>query len=142
MFDLPDKIALVTGASGGIGAEIAKALHAQGATVVLHGTRAKKLESLRAELGDRAFVVTANLADRDAVAGLIDTASAAAGGPIAILVNNAGITRDAMLHKMSKDMWDNSSLEDRGGVRLPVFRAAGMRTKVTTLRILRYPYGP
>ena len=55
MFDLQDKIALVTGASGGIGAEIAKALHAQGATVVLHGTRAEKLESLKAELGERAM---------------------------------------------------------------------------------------
>ena len=72
MFDLQDKIALVTGASGGIGAEITKALHAQGATVVLHGTRAEKLESLKEELGGRAFVVTANLADRDAVAGLIE----------------------------------------------------------------------
>ena len=92
MFDLQDKIALVTGASGGIGAEIATALHAQGATVVLHGTRVEKLKSLKAALGERAFVVTANLADRVAVAGLIDAASAAAGGPIAILVNNAGIT--------------------------------------------------
>ena len=61
MFDLHGKIALVTGASGGIGAEIAKALHAQGATVVLHGTRAEKLESLKLELGERAFVVTANV---------------------------------------------------------------------------------
>ena len=56
MFDLQDKIALVTGASGGIGAEIAKALHAQGATGVLHGTRAEKLEALKVELGDRVFV--------------------------------------------------------------------------------------
>mgnify|MGYP000663063470 CR=1 FL=1 len=107
MFDLQDKIALVTGASGGIGAEIAKALHAQGATVVLHGTRAEKLESLKAELGERAFVVTANLADRDAVAGLIDAASTAAGGPIAILVNNAGITRDGLLMRMKDQDWDD-----------------------------------
>ena len=107
MFDLQDKIALVTGASGGIGAEIAKALHAQGATVVLHGTRAEKLESLKAELGERAFVVTANLADRDAVAGLIDAASTAAGGPIAILVNNAGITRDGLLMRMKDEDWDD-----------------------------------
>jgi len=107
MFDLQDKIALVTGASGGIGAEIAKALHAQGATVVLHGTRAEKLESLKAELGERTFVVTANLADRDAVAGLIDAASTAAGGPIAILVNNAGITRDGLLMRMKDEDWDD-----------------------------------
>ena len=107
MFDLQDKIALVTGASGGIGVEIAKALHAQGATVVLHGTRAEKLESLKAELGERTFVVTANLADRDAVAGLIDAASTAAGGPIAILVNNAGITRDGLLMRMKDEDWDD-----------------------------------
>jgi len=107
MFDLQDKIALVTGASGGIGAEIAKALHARGATVVLHGTRAEKLESLKAELGERAFVVTANLADRDAVAGLIDAASTAAGGPIVILVNNAGITRDGLLMRMKDEDWDD-----------------------------------
>ena len=100
MFNLQDKIALVTGASGGIGAEIAEALHTQGAKVVLHGTRAEKLESLKAKLGDRAFVVTANLGDRDEVAGLIDAASTAAGGPIAILVNNAGITRDGLLMRM------------------------------------------
>ena len=107
MFDLQDKIALVTGASGGIGAKIAEALHAQGATVVLHGTRAEKLESLKAALGERAFVVTANLADRDAVAGLIDAASTAAGGPIAILVNNAGITRDGLLMRIRDEDWDD-----------------------------------
>ena len=106
MFNLQDKIALVTGASGGIGAEIAKALHTQGAKVVLHGTRAEKLESLKAKLGDRAFVVTANLADRDEVAGVIDAASTAAGGPIAILVNNAGITRDGLLMRMKDEDWD------------------------------------
>ena len=107
MFDLQDKIALVTGASGGIGAEIAKALHAQGATVVLHGTRIEKLESLKVELGDRVFVVTANLVNRDAAAGLIDRASKAAGGPITILVNNAGITRDNILMRMKNDEWDS-----------------------------------
>ena len=107
MFDLQDKIALVTGASGGIGAEIARALHAQGATVVLHGTRSKRLESLKADLGERAFVVTANLADRDAVTGLIDVASTAAGGPISVLVNNAGITRDGLLMRMKDEDWDD-----------------------------------
>ena len=101
MFDLHDKIALVTGASGGIGAEIAKSLHEQGATVVLHGTRAEKLNSLKVELGERVYVVTANLANREAAAGLIDSACKAAGGPIAILVNNAGITRDGLLMRMT-----------------------------------------
>ena len=106
MFDLHNKIALVTGASGGIGARIATALHAQGATVVLHGTRASKLEALKAELGERTATVTANLANRDAVAGLFDTASEAAGGPVNILVNNAGITRDGLLMRMKNDDWD------------------------------------
>ena len=106
MFDLHNKIALVTGASGGIGARIATALHAQGATVVLHGTRASKLEALKAELGERTVMVTANLANRDAVAGLFDTASEAAGGPVNILVNNAGITRDGLLMRMKNDDWD------------------------------------
>ena len=64
MFDLQNKIALVTGASGGIGAQIAIALHAQGATVVLHGTRGLKLEALKAKLGERSVTMTANLADR------------------------------------------------------------------------------
>ena len=72
-FDLQNKIALVTGASGGIGAQIATTLHARGATVVLHGTRTSKLEALKAQLGERAATVTANLANRDAVAGLIDS---------------------------------------------------------------------
>ena len=107
MFDLHNKIALVTGASGGIGAQIATALHTQGATVVLHGTRASKLEALRADLGGRTATVTANLANRDAVAGLVDAASEAAGGPVDILVNNAGITRDGLLMRMKNDDWDD-----------------------------------
>jgi 3-oxoacyl-[acyl-carrier protein] reductase len=107
MFDLHNKIALVTGASGGIGAQIATALHSQGATVVLHGTRASKLEALKEELGERTVTVTANLADREAVAGLVDSASEAAGGPINILVNNAGITRDGLLMRMKNDDWDD-----------------------------------
>jgi 3-oxoacyl-[acyl-carrier protein] reductase len=107
MFDLQDKIALVTGASGGIGAQIATALHAQGATVVLHGTRGSKLEALKAKLGGRSATVTANLADRQAVAGLFEAASEAAGGPINILVNNAGITRDGLLIRMKNEDWDD-----------------------------------
>ena len=72
MFDLTGKIALVTGASGGIGAEIARAIHIQGGTVVLHGTRADKLKALAVELGARAHALPANLSDRTAVAGLVD----------------------------------------------------------------------
>jgi len=106
MFDLTGKIALVTGASGGIGAEIARAIHSQGGTVVLHGTRADKLNALAAELGERAHAVPANLSDRAAVAGLIDAAAEAAGGPVSILVNNAGITRDGLLMRMKDADWD------------------------------------
>ncbi|MGB0689399.1 MAG: 3-oxoacyl-[acyl-carrier-protein] reductase [Candidatus Puniceispirillum sp.] len=106
MFDLTGKVALITGASGGIGAAIATALHNQGATVVLHGTRAEALEALKASLGDRAHVCTANLSDREAVAGLIDAASAIA-GPISILVNNAGITRDGLAMRMKDEDWDS-----------------------------------
>jgi 3-oxoacyl-[acyl-carrier protein] reductase len=106
MFDLSGKTALVTGASGGIGGAIAKALHAQGASVVLSGTRAEALEAVKAELGARAFVATCNLGDKDSVDGLIKAAEAAAGAPIDILVNNAGITRDNLFMRMKDDEWD------------------------------------
>lgn len=106
MFDLSGNSALITGASGGIGAAIARALHASGATVVLHGTRAERLATLADELGDRAHVVTANLADRTDAAGLIDEAAAAVGAPISILVNNAGITRDNLAMRMKDEEWD------------------------------------
>ena len=106
MFDLSGNIALITGASGGIGAAIARALHAGGATVVLHGTRAERLAALAAELGERAHVVTANLSDRSQAAGLVDAAAEAAGGPVSILVNNAGITRDNVAMRMKDEEWD------------------------------------
>ena len=105
MFDLSQRTALVTGATGGIGAEIARALHGAGAKVVLHGTRAEKLAELKAELGEGAFVAAANLSDMDAVAGLMDTAAELAGAPIDILVNNAGITRDGLMMRMKDEDW-------------------------------------
>ena len=122
MFDLTGKTALVTGASGGIGEAVARALHAQGATVVLHGTRAEKLEALQNDLGARAFALAVNLSDRDAVAGLADAASALA-GPISILVNNAGITRDGLLMRMKDDDWD-SVLEVNMTASMSLCRAA------------------
>ncbi len=106
MFDLTGKVALVTGASGGIGSAIAKALHAQGATVVLSGTRAEALEALQAELGTRAFVAICNLADVASVEALPKAAEAAAGAPIDILINNAGVTRDNLSMRMKDEEWD------------------------------------
>ncbi len=105
MFDLTGKTALVTGATGGIGAAIAKALHAQGAHVVLSGTREAVLQERAAELADRVSAVPANLSDAASVDGLIDAAEAAAGAPIDILVANAGITKDGLLLRMKDDDW-------------------------------------
>ena len=106
MFDLTGKNALVTGASGGIGGAIAKALHDAGATVALSGTRVEPLEALAAELGDRAHVLPCNLSDKDAVEAL-PKAAAAAMGSVDILVNNAGITRDQLFMRMSDDEWSS-----------------------------------
>jgi 3-oxoacyl-[acyl-carrier protein] reductase len=105
MFDLTGKTALVTGATGGIGAAIARAMHAQGAHVVLSGTREAVLQDLAAELGARTSAVPANLSDPAAVDGLIEAAEAAAGAPIDILVANAGITKDGLLMRMKDDDW-------------------------------------
>ncbi|ABV93918.1 putative 3-oxoacyl-[acyl-carrier-protein] reductase [Dinoroseobacter shibae DFL 12 = DSM 16493] len=104
MFDLTGKTALVTGASGGIGGAIATALHAQGATVGLSGTRVDPLEALAAELGERAHVLPCNLSDADAVEALPKQAVAAMGS-VDILVNNAGITRDNLFMRMSDEEW-------------------------------------
>ena len=106
MFDLTGKVALVTGASGGIGSAIAKALHAQGAGVVLSGTRAEALQALQAELGERAFVAACNLAGAAAVEALPKAAETAAGAPIDILVNNAGVTKDNLSLRMKDEEWD------------------------------------
>ncbi|KAF1853998.1 hypothetical protein Lal_00005211 [Lupinus albus] len=106
MFDLTGKSALVTGASGGIGASIARALHAQGAAVALSGTRVAPLEALAAELGERAFVVPGNLSEAAATEQLFKDAEAAL-GKIDILVNNAGLTRDQIAMRLKDDDWQS-----------------------------------
>jgi 3-oxoacyl-[acyl-carrier protein] reductase len=104
MFDLTGRVALVTGASGGIGSAIARALHAQGAAVVLSGTRVEALEALAAALGERAHVCAADLSAAGAADGLVAAAEAAA-GPLGILVNNAGLTRDMLALRMKDEDW-------------------------------------
>ena len=106
MFDLTGKCALVTGASGGIGADIARALHGAGATVGLSGTRVEPLEALAGELGERAHVLPCNLSDPEAVTAL-PKAAIEAMGAVDILVNNAGITRDNIFMRMSDDEWQS-----------------------------------
>src|ERR1700745_2117287 len=104
MFDLTGKRALVTGASGGIGGAIARALHGQGATVMLAGTRREALDALAGSLGDRVHVETANLSDPVAPDALMKAAEAAM-GQVDILVNNAGLTRDTLALRMKDDDW-------------------------------------
>lgn len=105
MFDLTGKKALITGASGGIGVSIAKALHAQGATVGLHGTRKERLDEIAGELGDRAHIFPANLSDVQEIKSLAVKAESDLEG-IDILVNNAGITKDGLFVRMSDEDWD------------------------------------
>ncbi len=105
MFDLTGRKALVTGASGGIGEEIAKFLHQAGAVVGLHGTRVEKLDAVAAELAGRVHVFPANLSDRQEVKALAKTAEETMEG-VDILVNNAGITRDGLFVRMSDENWD------------------------------------
>jgi 3-oxoacyl-[acyl-carrier protein] reductase len=105
MFNLNSRVALVTGASGGLGSAIARALHAQGAKVVLSGTRREALDALAAELGEGAFVVPCNLSDAAEVEKLVPAAEVAA-GPLDILVNNAGVTRDGLFMRMKDEEWD------------------------------------
>ena len=106
MFDLTGKGALVTGATGGIGGAIAKALHAQGANIALSGTKAERLEALASELGSRVFVLPCDLRDRPAVAQLPETAEKTL-GQVDILVNNAGITHDNLFMRMKDEEWDD-----------------------------------
>lgn len=104
MFDLSGKCALITGASGGIGGEIARTLHAAGATVGLSGTRVEPLQALADELGERAHILPCNLSDAEAVTALPKQAADAMGS-VDILVNNAGITRDNLFMRMSEEEW-------------------------------------
>lgn len=105
MFDLTGKVALVTGATGGIGGAIARALHARGAHVVLSGTRENVLAELAGELSERTSVVAANLSDSAAVDALVGKAEEAA-GQVDILVANAGITRDGLMLRMKDEDWE------------------------------------
>jgi len=105
MFDLTGRLALVTGATGGIGAELASALHRQGAHVALSGTRQERLDALAAQLGERVVTLPCDLSDREAVSALAGRAEEALGG-LDIVVNNAGITRDNLFMRMKDEEWD------------------------------------
>ena len=106
MFDLTGRTALVTGASGGIGGAIAKALHGQGATVAISGTRRESLDGLAAALGDRVHVLPCNLSNSDEVEALVPAAEKAM-GQVDILVANAGITRDNLFMQLRDEDWDD-----------------------------------
>ena len=127
MFDLKGKSALVTGASGGIGGAIAKTLHAQGANVVISGTRKEALDGLASELGARVHVITADLSDRESVVNLAGEAEKIADGGIDILINNAGITRDGLLLRMKDEDWEQVIAVNMGsGFRLARTLLRGM----------------
>src|SRR5499425_653511 len=105
MFELTDKTALITGATGGIGGAIARALHSQGATVAVSGRQKDKLDKLASELRDRVHVLPCDLGDKAQVAKLIDEAIAKL-GRVDVLVNNAGLTRDNLFMVMKDEQWD------------------------------------
>lgn len=105
MFELNDKVALVTGASGGIGKAIAVALHKQGATVVLSGRREDALKEVAAELGGRTHILTSDLGNKEQVEALFDKAEEIA-GKVDILVCNAGVTKDNLTIRMKDEEWD------------------------------------
>ena len=115
MFDLTGKKALVTGASGGIGAAIARLLHRQGAAVAISGTRREALEALAGDLSERAHVLTCNLAAKDEVETLVPRAEEAL-GQVDILVNNAGVTRDNIFVRLSDEDWDRVIAVDLSAV--------------------------
>ena len=105
MFELNGLTALVTGATGGLGGAMARALHAQGATVAISGTRREALEALAAELGERVHVLPCNLAEKAEVEALVPAAESAM-GQLDILVNNAGVTKDGLFMRMKDEDWD------------------------------------
>ncbi len=105
-FDLSNHTALVTGATGGIGASIARTLHGAGANLVISGTRQAALDSLLEELGERAVAIRCNLSDADDVNTLIKSAEEAS-GPVDILINNAGMTKDGLAMRMNDDDWES-----------------------------------
>src|SRR3979411_2530324 len=126
MFDLTGKTALVTGASGGIGGAIARALHRQGATVAISGTKREALDGLAAELDGRTHVLPCNLADKAEVEKLGPAAEAAM-GRLDILVNNAGITRDGLFMRLKDEDWDEVIAVDlTAGFRLARAAVRGM----------------
>ena len=125
MFDLTDRTAFVTGASGGSGAASARALAAQGATVALGGTRLEPLQALAAELDGKGHIVVADIGDRAAADVAFAEAEKALGGKIDILVNNAGITRDQLSMRMKDEDWDRV---------IEVNLTAGFRLARTALR--------
>ena len=126
MFDLTGKTALVTGASGGIGGAIAHALHRQGATVAISGTKREALDGLAAELDGRTHVLPCNLADKADVEKLVPAAEAAM-GQLDILVNNAGITRDGLFMRLKDEDWDEVIAVDlTAGFRLARAAVRGM----------------
>jgi 3-oxoacyl-[acyl-carrier protein] reductase len=126
MFDLTGKTALVTGASGGIGGAIARALHRQGATVAISGTKREALDGLAADLAGRTHVLPCNLADKADVEKLVPAAEAAM-GRLDILVNNAGITRDGLFMRLKDEDWDEVIAVDlTAGFRLARAAVRGM----------------
>ncbi|MGU3495610.1 3-oxoacyl-[acyl-carrier-protein] reductase [Xanthobacteraceae bacterium A53D] len=141
MFDLTGKTALVTGATGGLGGAIAKALHAQGATVAISGTRREALDALAAELKERVHVLPCNLGNAEEVEKLVPDAEAALGGALDILVNNAGITRDNIFMRLTDEAWEqvlNVNLTSafrlsRAAVRSMMRRRTGRIISITSI---------
>ena len=119
VFNLKGKSALVTGASGGIGSAVTRALHNQGAELIINGTRSRELEKLAAELGDKVHVLQSDLADPNSIGHLAEEAQKISDNGIDILVNNAGITRDSLLVRLSdQDLMDVINLNLIAGFHL------------------------
>ena len=132
MFDLTGKTALVTGASGGLGAGIARAMHAQGATVSISGTRREALDALAGELKERVHVLPCDLANKDAVEALVPSAEEKM-QKLDILVANAGVTRDNLLVQLKDEDWDQV---------IAVNLTATFRlTRAAVARMMRRRYG-